>query len=1166
MSNSEPIVPMAGSGYADLLCALHYGQSETLDAMAWLLGFVKLPEKQVQETTGRSAASSKAVAVSAVTPVQQESTDYPKNIQDIAFWVPDYFQARESLQLAVKEKKEVADTLPANRPATRLLTPWSRLLPKMRQRFSELAASREADIDKIVQRFLQSRALDPLPLRQHRRWGRGVQLILDRSEHLIPLQEDLDQVAMRLAGLFGPQAVEYALLLDPRQGPQLSTLSGTCQKYRLPEPGTLVVVLGDLGQLAPHSAELQRYWQQLGEALRRRGCRAMALTPVPFSRCQPERLPAWKMLPLAGEQRRRRAEARQLTAQAERLLRLLSPAIRIEPGLLRAVRLLMGAAADAGTEIDAWNHPLMAGRSRVAGVLDPQELPRLRADFAQLEPLSLQQKVVQTIRDWRAGLSPEVWYEELLHLSEQQLPETIRQRDLLAAQNFFKTLPSKLKQESRVTMLSWFRRVVSRSLPEFLHSGDEELQVALQTLYREACADNLEQEFVQGMDLRLLPIDHEQPINLYLGQSGGELIASAEKPIGSSLGILRSRQNRLQYGERLQDRLPDNLPAFWRSGQAPSWADKWGEDEYGPWVEFVVKGVRQRMRWIPAGSFLMGSHEEEHGRDSNEGPQHKVTLANGFWMWSTTCTQALWQAVMGRNPSLFRGASLPVEQVSFQDVQKFLQQIEKILPGISLTLPNEAQWEYACRAGSMTPFSFGSTISTAEVNFDGRNPYLPQDAQGEYRARTVPAGSLPANPWGLHEMHGNLWEWCQDAWHKSYAGAPNDGSSWEDQADASRVLRGGSWNDFARFVRAACRNGNESSDRFGDIGFRCARVQPVSPAGKQESAEPQFGRAGRSGSALLELQHASAQGVAHLPVGEQLQMQSDVERLTLFRRFKPAWTSAIGRDHFGLWAELQLGQVRQRLRWIPPGRFLMGSSEQEPGRFDNEAPQHEVTISSGFWIFDTPCTQALWQEVMGKNPSEFKSADRPVEQVSFKDVQQFLQKLDKRVPALALTLPSEAQWEYACRAGSSTALYSGAIKILGENNAPALDTIAWYGGNSGREFDLTNGWDTNKWPEKQYPADKKAGTHRVGLKLANSWGLYDMLGNVWEWCQDGWHNTYEGAPADGSAWKGKADASRVLRGGSWVSYARYLRVACRDSSKSSNGISYIGFRCVRAQW
>jgi len=278
----------------------------------------------------------------------------------------------------------------------------------------------------------------------------------------------------------------------------------------------------------------------------------------------------------------------------------------------------------------------------------------------------------------------------------------------------------------------------------------------------------------------------------------------------------------------------------------------------------------------------------------------------------------------------------------------------------------------------------------------------------------------------------------------------------------------------------------------------------------------------------------------------------------------PEWASGWGHDRFGVYVAFAIGAVTQRLRWIPPGRFLMGSPEGEEGRYDDEGPRHEVTIAAGFWLFDTPCTQALWEAVMGDNPSRFPSPTRPVEQVSFEDVQAFLDKLNARVPGLDLALPSEAQWEYACRAGTETATWAGNLQIIGENNAPVLDPIAWYGGNSGVGFELENGFDSSDWREKQY-SHTRAGTRPVGLKAANPWGLYDMLGNVWEWCADYWHDDYADAPTDGSAWIETGAADRVIRGGSWLGGARVVRAAYRDRDAPADRFDALGFRCARVQ-
>ncbi len=270
----------------------------------------------------------------------------------------------------------------------------------------------------------------------------------------------------------------------------------------------------------------------------------------------------------------------------------------------------------------------------------------------------------------------------------------------------------------------------------------------------------------------------------------------------------------------------------------------------------------------------------------------------------------------------------------------------------------------------------------------------------------------------------------------------------------------------------------------------------------------------------------------------------------LARGIPPAWAWEWGEDRYGPWGLFRVKRVGQRLRWIPPGRSLMGSPPDEAGRFDDEGPQRTVRIAEGFWLFDTPCTQELWEAVMGKNPSRFQSPTRPVEQVSWKEAGAFVRRLNGQLKDLELSLPSEAQWEYACRAGTTGATYAGDLEIVGKHNAPTLDGIAWYGGNCGVGFELTDGYDTSRWPEKQYDF-QTGGTHPVGGKDPNRWGLYDMLGNVWEWCLDK-SSERPGVPAA---------AVGVIRGGAWLGGARRVRAACRFGIDPGYLVNTLGFRC-----
>ena len=246
------------------------------------------------------------------------------------------------------------------------------------------------------------------------------------------------------------------------------------------------------------------------------------------------------------------------------------------------------------------------------------------------------------------------------------------------------------------------------------------------------------------------------------------------------------------------------------------------------------------MLWMPPGRFLMGSPADEPQRSDAEGPQHEVRL-QGFFMGQTPVTQAQWQAVARWRPSpgqgswseqldpdpvsklsepkRFRGAQRPVVNVSWAQAMAFCRRLSQ-RTGRHYTLPSEAQWEYACRAGTSTAFHFGATLTTELANYDGNYPY--GDGQkGVYRNQTTDVMNFPANAWGLHDMHGNAWEWCLDQRHDNYEGAPHDGSAWvdddfnninakninikKDYRLVSRLLRGGSWFDFPGNCRSAFR-------------------------------------------------------------------------------------------------------------------------------------------------------------------------------------------------------------------------------------------------------------------------------------------------------------------------------------------------------------------------
>ena len=276
------------------------------------------------------------------------------------------------------------------------------------------------------------------------------------------------------------------------------------------------------------------------------------------------------------------------------------------------------------------------------------------------------------------------------------------------------------------------------------------------------------------------------------------------------------------------------------------------------------------MLWIPPGRFWMGSPAKELDRREDEGPQHLVQL-QGFFMGQTPITQAQWREVaswseqpgeswgreLDSEPSFFqliphpRAISFggkfsllqgeassdqrPVDNVSWLDASEFCNRLSQRI-GRHYTLPSEAQWEYACRAGSSTPFHFGATITPGLASYDGNHTYA-NGPKGDVRKQTTPVGMFPANAWGLHDMHGNVWEWCQDHWHGSYEGAPSNGSAWENIPERNetpikkerngnvsneeyRLLRGGSWYGDPRICRSAYRDHDQPGLANYGVGFR----------------------------------------------------------------------------------------------------------------------------------------------------------------------------------------------------------------------------------------------------------------------------------------------------------------------------------------------------------
>ena len=1172
-------------GRADLLNAIASGQDELIDAFARQLGL----ETQTLELSDWSVTDRTVLEIPAWTPAAtQDSAQYPNQIEDVAFWLVTRYVQRSDVVFPNDVDKPPSywrwTNPPTRPPCQQPLAPWSVIGARLRKSLEPQHRSRRIDLPRLIHLVAQRKLIRQVPRLKRRKWNTQLCVVKDRSSHLVPYFFDQDFVVEQLVRLLPPQCVSVL------EGQSPFRLFGDGSKIQSddelvpeqPVAGSQVLVLGDIGCLS-NNRKTWHHWVRWARQATDRGCELMALVP-----CAVRRIPtqlqdlfavqSWQIeatTEVKDEQHRQRL--------VEKILTLASPAVRLEPGLLRDLRSLLPEAAEVSLEADVWSSSLLSSNHPVAATIDRQIARReLRPKFESL-PIALRRKALAVIRDWRKLLedSPEVWFEEVLGLSDESrsvLPE----HDLKDARAFWRDLDDSLTSNRGTAGLMEYadrftRRASDYAMSDFeagsilrkyqrllnpdlgIHSATDPLEVPATDLIQQICID------ADDQTLTLFQRRDSDPGNRHTAL------------LHSSNGIFE-----IATPQQTTD------SHFWKTGK-PDFVSDYGTDPFGAWFEFQVprrdgKGVvTQRMRWIRAGTFLMGSPQGERDRDSDE-TQHEVKLSRGYWLADTACTQELWEAVTGKTPSHFKGDRRPVERVSYDNVIKFVSALAKLVPDLSPALPTESQWEYACRAGTTTPFSFGDTINTDEVNFNGNYPYG-NSPKGEYRQETVELKSLPSNCWGLYEMHGNVWEWCSD-WFGEYSPEPQVDPAGPAQGSA-RVFRGGGWSNLARRVRSACRYWLGPGARDRDLGFRLlssASAEPTEaaevPVAEQGSEQTRFGVATTSPPLPWQGERAGVRGLVAktMRVDEgttaevelsslgPIRIRSNLEEVFLERMTKPKWAVAFGRDRFGTYyADFQVSSiekgapVRQRMRWIPPGRFRMGSPADEPGRYDSET-QHDVTISSGFWMFDTPCTQALWLAVMpGANPSYFPDLTRPVEQLNWDHACQFAAKLTSKMPELSFSLPTEAQWEYACRAGTTTAIYTGPLEILGDANAPALDEIAWYGGNCGVDFELSNGQAVTWLRNKQYDFEK-GGTRRVKQKRPNPWGLYDMLGNVWEWCQD-WKGDYP-SESQVDPIGPEMGSYRVVRGGSWSSNARLVRSACRRWDGPGFRYETLGFRLL----
>jgi formylglycine-generating enzyme required for sulfatase activity/Tfp pilus assembly protein PilF len=625
------------------------------------------------------------------------------------------------------------------------------------------------------------------------------------------------------------------------------------------------------------------------------------------------------------------------------------------------------------------------------------------------------------------------------------------------------------------------------------------------------------------------------------------------------------------------------------------------------------KALRDLMKTfvrIPAGEFLMGS--QSAGND--ESPVHRVRISNPFEMGKYELTQGEWEALMGSNPSDFKGTTFPIDNVSWEDVQAFIKRLNALDNSYIYRLPTEAEWEYACRAGSTGDYA----ANLDEIGWYSNN--------SDFKVHSV--GQKQPNAWGLYDMHGNVSEWCQDFFDFAYYGNSPSIDPQGPPSGGLRVIRNGDWGLSEFYSRSSSRSGFPPGNRYQRLGFRLLRTRS-SIKGRVGVGEPASANASRNkvshasdeililradmdcqvsidGEYVAALDEAQTK-VLRVNAGEHIikatspggryvwtktvqvprsqrvtvaielkEKQAEAEeaaRVEEERKKAEAIEAARREDQRRKAAnseedkrrkdaeeaarieeERRTAQIDRSLRdgfmVIPAGDFMMGLGNSN---FDDAKPVHRVRFTKSLEMGKYEVTQELWYAVMGTNPSYFKGTNLPVERVSWEDVQQFIGRLNARSDGYAYRLPTEPEWEYASRAGR-TGTYVGVN--LGE--------LAWYANNSGkRQQNADETWKTERGNYVQKMQDNECQTHSVGQKQPNAWGLYDMLGNVWEWCQD-WYAAKYYAESPAVDPRGPASGTlRVIRGGAFLSLSMACQSTPRGRIEAFARNRDIGFRLVR---
>ena len=551
---------------------------------------------------------------------------------------------------------------------------------------------------------------------------------------------------------------------------------------------------------------------------------------------------------------------------------------------------------------------------------------------------------------------------------------------------------------------------------------------------------------------------------------------------------------------------------------------------------YVVNGVSFKMIYVRAGSYEMGATDEQTGATQDEYPPHLVQLTP-YYIGETEVSQELWYAVMGDNPSYSKGYNLPVEQITWDECQEFVNRLSMIT-GRQFRLPTEAEWEFAARGAHKSGgFLYSGSNILSQVGWYDTNS----------GGKTNLIKQLMGNERQLYDMSGNVWEWCQD-WFGDYS----DDHQLDPKGPAegvARVVRGGGWEAPDAFCRVAYRKGQAPGQPDEHIGLRLAMdvydTYWLSLSSRVVSMEVGESRSVNilNGSGDYTIYNNNAEIVNCTLSGETLNISGlsvGTTTITVVDNLTHCQVdvTAIVYEHVEP-STFVVNGVEFSVNFVQGGNYVMGgTSEQGSDAQGFERPAHYVTLSD-YYMGATEVTQALWHAVMGNNPSYFAGVDHlnyPVEQVTWDECQEFVCRLSE-ITGRTFRMPTEAEWEFAARGG----LKSHGYKYAGGD---LLDLVAWHSGNA-----FAVGASSPDY-----------GTHAVATKAPNELGLYDMSGNVMEWCLDlsAAYTTDTQVNPTGPY----SGSSVVGRGGGWQSAAANCRVSSRHTLSPANKHLTRGLRVV----